>query len=97
MALAKTVTKMFPTDNEVGIVLVLTDNDRPDLGSGAQVVINQTFKANTPTNADMSDEVQKDLGERAQRAINRYKALRAIYVKPAYETKVTQINNNLTL
>lgn len=38
MALAKTLTKMFPTDNEIGIHLILTDDDRLDLGAGEQVV-----------------------------------------------------------
>lgn len=97
MALEKTVTKMWPTENEVGINLTLTDNDRPDLGEGVQVVRNRTFKANIPTDADMSDEVQQELGKKAQATIDNYKKLRAKYDKPAYGTKVTQISNNLTL
>ena len=97
MTLAATVTKMWPTEDLVGIHLVLTDDDRLDLGAGAQVVINQTFQANVPIGADMALEVQQELGGQAQAAIDKYKRLRAIYVKPAYQTKVTQIDNNLTL
>lgn len=97
MAMAKTLTKMFPTENEIGIVLVLTDDDRPDLGTGARVVISETFKRNIPANADMTDKIQQELGLEAQAAIDRYKKLRAYYDKPAYGTKVNQINNNLNL
>lgn len=97
MALAKTLTRMWPTENEIGINLVLTDDDRPDLGAGAQVVVSKTFKADVPIDIDMTNDVQQDLGERAQRAINSYKALKVIYDKPVYQTKVNQINNNLTL
>lgn len=97
MALAKTLTRIFPTENEIGIHLILTDNDRQDLGTGEQVVISETFKRNIPTNADMSNEVQMELGKEVQAAIDHYKKLRDFYVKPVYQTKVTQIDNNLTL
>ena len=97
MTLAATVTRMWPTEDLVGIHLVLTDDDRPDLGTGAQVVINQTFQANVPIGADMALEVQQELGGQAQAAIDFYKKLKAYYMKPAYQTKVTQIGNNLTL
>lgn len=97
MALAKTVTKMFPTDNHIGIILILTDDDRSDLGEGAQEVVRKTIKRNVPTNADMSDKVQREIGLEAQRAIDDYKKLKAIYDKPIYQNKVNQIDNNLTL
>jgi hypothetical protein len=48
MALAATLTKMFPTENKVGIHLVLTDNDRDDLepiGPGVKTVLTKTFSA----------------------------------------------------
>ena len=97
MTLAKTVTKMWPTEDHVGIHLILTDDDRPDLGTGAQEVVNEIFKVNVPIDADMALEAQQELGGQAQAAIDKYKRLRAIYVKPVYQTKVTQINNALTL
>jgi len=97
MTLAATVTKMWPTEDLVGIHLVLTDDDRPDLGTGAQEVVNETFQANVPIGADMTLETQQELGGQAQAAIDLYKKLKAYYMKPAYQTKVTQIGNNLTL
>lgn len=59
MALAKTVTRKFQTDNEIGFHLVVTDDDRPDLGEGAQLVVNEIFTRNIFANADMSNEVQQ--------------------------------------
>ncbi len=88
---------MFPTENLIGIHLVLTDADRPDLGEGPQVVISEDFSANTPADAEMSDSVEQELGEQAQKAIDRYRKLALFYAKPAYQTKVTQIDNNLQL
>ena len=97
MNLAKTLTRTFPTENRIGIHLILTDSDRPDLGENAQIVVNETFEANIPVDADISNKVQVDLGTRAQAAINKYKKLADYYAKPAYETKVDQIDNNLQL
>lgn len=37
MALAHTLTRIFPTENEIGIHLIVTDNNRTDLGEGVQV------------------------------------------------------------
>jgi len=95
--LDKTVTRIFPTDNEIGIHLVLTDDERPDLGEGAQVVVNETFTRNIPTAINMTDKVRDELGLEAQAEINHYKRLREIYDKPLYQTKVNQIKNNLTV
>jgi len=95
--LSKTVTKMFPTDNHVGFHLVVTDDERPDLGPGAQVVINSIFSANVPVLADITVETQTELGNQAQAEIDKYKALKARYDIPAYQTKVNQINNALEI
>jgi len=97
MALAKTVTKMFPTANTIGINLVITDDDRPDLGAGAQVVISGTIERNLPSAEIMADEIAIDIGKEAQRLINSYKSLRAKYDKPDYGTKVSQIDSALKL
>lgn len=100
MALAKTVKRMFPTENAIGIHLVLTDDDRLDLDPTVgmkHIVIDTIFKRGVPTNDDMSDKVQQELGKEAQAAIDLYKKLKARFVKPIYQTKVTQIDNNLTL
>lgn len=97
MALTKTVTKMFPTPSTVGIHLLVTDDDRPDLGEGVQVVINTVIAEQYVTGEDMVNEVRDKIGARAQKAINKYKALRAVYDKETYDTKVFQIEGALTL
>jgi len=96
MALAKTVTKMFPTASEVGFRLVLTYDDRPDLGSGIQVVLNKTYKASVPP-GEMANQVRDDLGAQAQTDIDAYKALRARYDNATYGQKVAQIDGALQL
>lgn len=97
MALTKTVTKMFPTPNTIGINLVVTDDDRPDLGAGAQVVISTTIARNYVKGQDMPNKVRDEIGWEAQTLIDEYKDLRADYDKPAYGTKVGQIDGGLTL
>lgn len=96
MSLTKTIIKMWPTENEMGIHLVITDNDRSDLGEGEQEVIKKTFSRNVPK-GNMANKVRDELGLEAQAEINRYKVLRARYDNPIYQTKVTQIDNNLKL
>ena len=95
--LAKTVTKMFPTASTVGIHLVVTDDDRPDLGEGVQVVINTVVSEQYVAGEDMANEVRDKIGERAQKLIKKYKDLRAVYDKETYDTKVGQIEGALTL
>ena len=97
MALAKAVAKMFPTENRVGIRLIITDDERPDLGAGAQEVINTTISEQYVAGEDMSNDVRDRLGVRAQKMIDKYKVLQARYASPTYDTKVTQIDGALTL
>lgn len=97
MTLAKTVTKMWPDENRLGINLVITDDDRPDLGAGAQVVIRKTISRQYVSGEDMTNKVRDEIGNEAQGLIDKYKALRVKYDKPAYAIKVTQIDNALTL
>lgn len=97
MALAKTVSKMFPTPNTIGINLIVTDDDRPDLGAGTQVVINKIISRNYVKGQDLPNKLRDEIGAEAQTLIDNYKDLRADYDKSAYGTKVTQIDNALTL
>lgn len=97
MALAKTITKMFPTPNKVGFRLVLTDDERPDLGTGPQVVLTRTFQGNFETGTTIKNEVRDELGKQAQQAIDNYKKLASRYAAPAYGTAITQIDNALKL
>lgn len=100
MTLAKTVTKMFPTPNKIGINLVVTDDGRDDLeplGPGVKVVISKTISRQFITGQDMANEVRDDIGREAQRLIDEYKVLKARFDNATYSTKVSQINGALTL
>ena len=100
MALVATLTKMFPTENRVGIKLILTDNDRDDLepvGPGVKVVLTQTFSGQYVTGQDMANKVRDEIGRQAQEAIDKYKRLRAIFVNSVYDTKVAQIQGALNV
>lgn len=97
MALTKTATKMWPDANYIGLVLVVTDDNRPDLGAGAQVVINKTISRQFVKGEDMTNRVRDSIGEEAQLLINEYKNERARYDNPTYQTKITQINGALVL
>lgn len=99
--LAKTVTKVFPTESRgsqtVGIRLVLTDDDRPDLGTGTYVVIDEPFttvrEPGTPPNA----KDKQVIGQKAQAAIDKYKRCKSAFESAAYETARSQIDGGLTL
>lgn len=87
--LTKTVTKMYPTENTVGLHLELKDDD--------VVVIDKDFAENYAAGQDIPNEVRDKIGKRMQKAIDRYKALKARFEHPKYETVRTQIDDNLTL
>lgn len=87
--LTKTVTKMFPTANTVGLHLKLEDD--------GVTVIDQDFAENYSVGQDIPNKVRDKIGGRMQRAINKYKALKARFDNPKYETVRTQVDNNLTL
>jgi len=95
--LAKTTMKMFPTASTVGMHFVLTDDDRPDLGEGAQVVISTNISEQFVPGEDIADETRNKIGARAQKLIDDYKVLRAVYDIAAYQTKITQIDGALVL
>jgi len=98
MALAiQKAEKMFPTPSTVGMHLVVTDSDRPDLGEGAQVVIDVPIVEQFVRGEDISNDTRDEIGKRAQDFINEYKELRETYDIPAYQTKIDQIVGALTL
>jgi hypothetical protein len=101
MALADNSTKMFPTKSGakgtlVGLNLIITDDDRPDLGAGAQVVINETITRQYQSGG-MTNPVATAIGTDAQALIDKYKSLRSKYDNATYGTKVTQIKGALNL
>lgn len=95
--LAMKTAKMFPTASTVGMHLEITDDDRPDLGEGAQVVINTDIEEQFVAGEDIADETRDEIGRRAQALIDEYKTLRAVYDIAAYQIKITQIDGALTL
>lgn len=100
MILDAKLTKMFPTENRVGINLVLTDDDRDDLepvGPGVKTVLTQTFSEQYVAGQDITNKVRDKLGKQVQEAIDKYKRLRAMFVSSVYDTKVAQIQGALTL
>lgn len=97
MALTKTVTKMWPDENYVGLNLTVTDNNRPDLGSGEQVVIQATISRQYVKGEDVTNDIRDELGNEAQDLIDAYKAMRVKYVNAVYTTKINQIDGALTL
>jgi hypothetical protein len=89
MALTKTVTKVFPTTNTVGMHLKLEDD--------SVVVIDRDFTENFTKGQGATNEVKTSIGKQMQAAIDEYKTNKTLYNSAAYETARTQISNGLTL
>ena len=87
--LTKTVTKMFPTNNLVGMHLKLEDD--------GVMVIDKDFTENYTPGQGATNTVRDSIGRKMQAAIDEYKKLKAMYDSSAYETARTQIDNNLQL
>lgn len=97
MTLANNSSRMWPSANWVGIKVVITDDDRPDLGAGEQVVVSQTVSRQYVKGQDMTNAVRDEIGNEAQKLIDDYKALRARYDNSVYVSKTNQIIGALTL
>ena len=96
-----TVTKVFPTGSsgtyQVGIHLVLTDDDRADLGAGEQTVIDRPFRINHAKGTEVTAAEKTEVGNLAQDAIDTYKSQREMFVSAAYNTARDQIAAALTI
>ena len=100
MTLANNSSRMWPDENWVGINVVITDDDRPDLeplGPGAKVVVNQIVKRQYVSGQDMPNKTRDEIGNEAQKLIEDYKALITKYDNPVYIIKTDQIIGALTL
>lgn len=62
MTLANKSSRMWPDENWVGLNVVITDDERPDLGAGEQKVINQVVKRQYVKGQDMTNEVRDEIG-----------------------------------
>lgn len=97
MTLANNSSRMWPDENWVGLNVMITDDDRLDLGAGAQVIINQVVKRQYVKGQDMTNDVRDAIGVDAQKLITDYKALRAKYDNSTYVSKTDQIIGALVL
>ena len=94
MALTKTVTKVFPTPNHVGLHLKLIDDSRDP---AEQMVIDKDYMEQWASGTDVPNEVKVEIGKRMQADIDAYKALLARYNAAAYDTAASQVETGLTL
>lgn len=95
--LYKTVTKIFPTRDLVGYHLKLEDDDRPDLGTDKQVVIDHDFTESYTRGAGVTTSVRNSINNAMQRAVDNYKELKKEFKTTAYKNAETQISDNLKI
>ena len=89
MALTKTVTKVFPTPNHVGLHLELKDD--------GVAVIDTDYMEQWASGTDVPNEVKLKIGKRMQVDIDAYKALKARFDAAAYDTAAQQVEDGLVL
>lgn len=94
MALTKTVTKMFPTPNHVGLHLKLVDDSRE---AGEQTVIDKDYMEQWASGTNVPNEVKQRIGGRMQADIDAYKALVARFNHDDYNTAASQVEAGLVL
>jgi hypothetical protein len=90
MGLAKTVSMKFPTKNHGGIRLILTDDQRPDLGPGPQTVIDEEILENY--SGDITQAVIDSLVKQAQKKVDAYRERRDGFDKTEYQDAATTID-----
>ncbi len=89
MALTKTVTRVFPTANHVGLHLELKDD--------GVVVIDKDYMHQWASDTDVPNDVKQAIGARMQVDIDAYKALATRYNAAAYDTAASQVEAGLVL
>ena len=89
MALTKTVTKVWPSNNYVGLHLELKDDD--------EVVIDKDFKEQWSPGAGVTNVIRDKIGNAMQKAIDKYKSDKALFDAPAYGTVREQVDNALDI
>lgn len=89
MALVKTVTKVMPTKDMVGMHLKLEDD--------SVAVIDRDFMENFTKGQGATLAVKQAIGNAMQEAIDEYIEAKAMFDSTAYETARTQIDNGLDL
>lgn len=93
MALTKTITKIMPTKNQIGVHLKLEDDAHPDpLQTGNIVVIDEDITDNF--SGDPTVDNRAEIARKVQRRVNEYKVNKAMYLKAVYTNAVTWIGAN---
>lgn len=93
MTLAKTVSMTFPSKNHGGIHLLLTDDNRPDIGPGQQTVIDEDIKEHY--SGDITPAVIASLTKQAQGKIDDYRELQAKNAASGYQNAAGTIDGQL--
>lgn len=91
MALTKTITKIMPTKNQIGVHLKLEDDAHP-ITTGLVVVIDEDVTDNF--SADPTTENRAEIARKVQAKIDEYKVNKAMYLKAVYTNAVTWIGDN---
>ena len=92
--LSKTVTKVFPDANHVGLHLKLVDDTRDP---AEQTVIDKDYMHQWASGTDVPNEVKVELGKLMQADIDTYKALAVRYNAAAYDAAASQVEDGLNL
>ena len=91
MALAKTVTKIMPTKNQIGVHLKLEDDDHP-ITEGMVVVIYEDITDNYSDEPTVDNRAE--IAKRVQKKIDEYKSNKEMYLNPKYTNAVTWVSDN---
>ena len=89
--------RVWPSRNRMGFHVVVMDDDRPDLGVGAQEVLNITKTKGVPVGQPPSVDDRDEVMRAIQKDIDQYKEERIRFDLPQYETAATYVENNLNL
>lgn len=87
--LTKTVIKLFPTPNKIGMRLVIKDDDIE--------VFNKTYWEQFSPGDGATNKIKQEIGRDMQADINEYKKLKDVYDSNAFDTAVTQVETGLVI
>lgn len=94
MALTKTVTKIMPTKNQIGVRLLLEDDSHP-ITPGTVVVIDEDVTDNYSNEPTV--ENRAEIARKVQAKIDDYKRDKAMYLNANYTNAVSWIDSNTSV
>lgn len=89
MALTKTVSKVFPSENKVGLHLELKDDD--------VVVISKSYMVQFSKDEGVTDAIESEITKRMQADIDKYKMLKARFDNQKYDDARSNVEQSLIL